>query len=134
MSAMNASPAILLLLTTLLPLRPARANEPAAATAHPDGPATVIHQELLTDLNDPHFRPSLPPPLNRAGIAAHGVFRICLSAAGRVSHVEPVKATDPLVNDRWIKLIRRWQYRPLSINGRPRPSCHIARIYVRPPG
>ena len=83
----------------------------------------MIHQELLTDLNDGRFRPSLPPPLNSAGIAAHGVFRICLSEAGRVSHVEAVKATDPLVNERWMKVIRRWQYRPLSIDGRPDPPA-----------
>ena len=85
MSAMNASAVTLLLLTALLPLRPARANESAAATAHRGAPATVLHQELLTDLNDPRFRPSLPTPLNRAGIAAHGVFRICLSKTGRVT-------------------------------------------------
>jgi periplasmic protein TonB len=84
----------------------------------------------LTDLNDPRFRPSLPPSINRPGMSVWGVFRICVSANGQVEAVNMVKSADPLVDNDWMAKIRTWRYRPYSVDGRPVPFCHPARIVV----
>jgi hypothetical protein len=85
----------------------------------------------LTDLNDSRYRPSLPPSINRPGMTVWGVFRICVSANGHVEGVTLVKSADPLVNNDWMAKIRTWEYRPYSVDGRPVPFCHPARIVVK---
>ena len=85
----------------------------------------------LTDLEDPRYRPTLPAAINRPGMTIWGVFRICVSASGRVSEVTMIKSADPLVDNDWMAKIKTWQYRPYSVDGRPVPFCHPARILVK---
>jgi hypothetical protein len=87
--------------------------------------------QRLSDLNDPRFRPTLPPSLNRGGIVVWGLFRICVTATGRVKDVKVLKSADPQVDHGWSEIIQRWEYRPYSIEGRPVAFCHAARIEVR---
>jgi protein TonB len=87
--------------------------------------------QRLSDLNDPRFRPTLPPSLNRGGIVVWGLFRICVTATGRVKDVKILKSADALVDHSWSEIIHRWEYRPYSIEGRPVAFCHAARIEVR---
>ena len=60
-----------------------------------------------------------------------GVFRICVAANGHVAGVTLIKSADPLVDHDWMAKIRSWQYRPYSVDGRPVPFCHPARIVVK---
>ncbi len=39
--------------------------------------------QRISDINDPQFKPSLPPALNRAGMVVWGLFKICVTAAGQ---------------------------------------------------
>jgi len=93
-------------------------------------PAVGVGQRL-TDINDPRYRPSLPPQLNRAGMIVWGLYRICVAADGRVENVKVLKSADQLVDDSWVALIQSWEYRPYSVQGRPVPFCHAMRIEAR---
>jgi hypothetical protein len=94
-------------------------------------PPTIGSGQRLSDLNDPRYRPSLPPSLNRGGMVVWGLFRICVTTNGRVKDVKILKSADTLVDNSWSEVIARWEYRPYSIEGRPVPFCHAARIEVR---
>jgi protein TonB len=88
----------------------------------------------ISDLSDPRYKPGLPPQLNRAGMMFWGLFKICVSASGHVTDVKIVKGADPLIDPDWVNKIKLWQYRPYTLNGRPVPFCHPARIEVRSQG
>jgi protein TonB len=92
---------------------------------------SVGEAHRLSDLEDPRYRPTLPPPINRPGMIVWGVFKICVGADGHVSNVSIIKSADPLVDQDWVGKIRGWQYRPYSVDGRPVPFCHPARIVVK---
>jgi periplasmic protein TonB len=84
----------------------------------------------LTDLEDPRYRPSLPSAINRPGMSVWGVFRICVAADGHVTEVTVIKSADALVDNDWVAKMKTWRYRPYSVDGRPVPFCHPARIVV----
>ena len=88
-------------------------------------------QLRTTDINDPRFRPTLPPALNRGGMVIAGLFKICVSPQGHVKGVSIMKSADPLVDELWSALIRTWEYRPYSVGGQAVAFCHAARIEVR---
>jgi TonB family protein len=94
-------------------------------------PPSIGTGQRLSDINDPQYSPRLPPALNRSGMIVWGMFRICVTTDGRVSDVRIVKSADALVDDGWMQTIRRWQYRPYSIEGRAVPFCHAMRIEAR---
>jgi periplasmic protein TonB len=107
---------------------------PSTAPVPPPPPVNIAPSvgaaHRLTNLEDPRYRPTLAPTLNRPGISIWGIFRICVSADGRVSGVTMLKSADPLVDQDWMAKIRSWQYRPYSVDGRPVAFCHPARIVV----
>jgi protein TonB len=88
-------------------------------------------QRLSDVINDSRFRPSLPPALNHDGVVVWGLFRICVASDGKVKDVKILKSADRLVDASWTEIIHRWEYRPYSIDGRPIPFCHAARIEVQ---
>jgi hypothetical protein len=92
---------------------------------------TLGTQLRTTDINDPRFRPRLPPALNRNGMVIAGMFRICVAPDGHVKGVSIMKSADPLVDQAWSDVIRTWEYRPYSVGGQTVPFCHAARIEVR---
>ena len=117
-----------LLLATLL--------APSAAWASDDVgvpsmvPPHVVRPERLTNPREPGSWPSLPAALRYAG--AEGVFRVCVSASGTVNQIETRQAPDPRVLESWTEAIRRWRYRPLTVDGHSHSFCHTVRIDVRP--
>jgi protein TonB len=107
----------------------------AAIEAPPPPPKVVVPAPVmlapsvgvgqrLSDVNDPKFRPTLPPFLNRPGNTVRGLFKICVSTDGHVSDVKLLKSADPAVDQDWANVIRRWEYRPFTVNGHPTPFCH----------
>lgn len=87
--------------------------------------------QRLSDINDPQYRPTLPPALNRPGMVVSGLFRICVSREGQVSDVKMLSSRDPDVANGWTSVIRRWQYRPLTIDGKPTRFCHPLMVQVQ---
>jgi hypothetical protein len=116
-------------------------GDPVAAAPAPPPPAapaveinltpSIGTQLRTTDINDPRFRPMLPPALNRNGMVVAGMFRICVAPDGHVKAVSIMKSADPLVDQVWTDVIRTWEYRPYSVGGQAVPFCHAARIEVR---
>ena len=94
-------------------------------------PPSAGSVQRLSDINDPRFRPTLPPPLQRIGVTIWALFRICVSVEGQVTDVRVMKSADPTVDGGWVKTVRSWVYRPYLLNGHPVPFCHAARIEVR---
>jgi protein TonB len=107
------------------PVAPARERAPMML-----GPKVGTSQRL-SDVNDPRFRPSLPPHLNRPGIIVRGLFKICVSTQGQVSDVKMVSSAEPDVASGWTDVIRLWQYRPFTLDGRPTPFCHPLMLEVQ---
>ena len=114
--------------------------EAAAAPAPPkpaaEPPPLNISPRLgagqrLSDLTDPQYRPSLPPALNRPGMVVRGFFKICVSREGQVSDVKMLNSPEPEVANGWTTVIRRWQYRPLTIDGKPTRFCHPLMLEVQ---
>lgn len=93
-------------------------------------PPNVGSGQRISDINDPRYKPGLPPALNRAGMTVWGLFKICVSPQGKVTDVKVLKSADKLVDDDWIAKMKSWEYRPYSINGRPVPFCHPMRVQV----
>jgi protein TonB len=94
-------------------------------------PPSVGKGQLITDYNDPRYRPRLPPALNRAGMVVWGLFKLCVTATGSVSSVQVMKSADKLVDNEWSALLKTYQHRPYSIGGRPVPYCYPMRLEVR---
>jgi hypothetical protein len=119
---------------TLDPELPRPAPPPPPA-AHDPAPVSVLpgvgSAQRITDITDSRFRPSLPGPLNRAGMMVWGIFRICVGVDGSVAQVRALKSTEPMVDAEWFAVIRLWQYRPLAIGGHAVPFCHTMRLEVR---
>jgi hypothetical protein len=87
--------------------------------------------QRLSDVNDPRYRPSLPPALNRPGMVVRGFFKICVSREGQVSDVKMLNSPDPDVANGWTTVIRRWQYKPLTVDGKPTRFCHPLMLEVQ---
>jgi hypothetical protein len=94
------------------------------------GPSLGVSQRI-SDLSDPRFRPTLPPGLNRPGTTVRGLFKICVSVAGQVNDVKILRSADPLVDGAWTTVIRRWQYKPFTLNGHATPFCHPLMLEVQ---
>jgi protein TonB len=110
---------------------------PSSPAARPADPMPVMLApnvgtgQRLSNLDDPRFRPVLPPSLNRGGMVVWGLFRVCVTTGGRVKDVKILRSADALVDSTWSQVIARWEYRPYSMDGRPVAFCHTARIEVR---
>jgi TPR repeat protein len=71
-----------------------------------------------------------PPPVTKTQISrmgadgAIGSFKLCLSAAGEIDHIEMLQSTGFDGYDRTLlDGMDRWKYRPFLVNGQPRPVC-----------
>lgn len=91
--------------------------------------------ERLADLNDPHYKPSLPAGFKATGSAYRGAFKVCISAAGSVSGASVIRSTGaPEVDAHWITIIQTWPHRPYSLDGRPIPYCYPLNLEMKVDG
>jgi hypothetical protein len=82
-------------------------------------------------LNDPRYKPQLPPSLNQPGLVVWGLFKVCVDPGGDVFAVRILKSADPEVNERWKATIRGWKHRPYQVDGKPVSYCYPMRLEVR---
>jgi hypothetical protein len=120
-----------------------KASEPVAMEARaearpasaPDArflPPSIGKGQLLSDMvNDPRYRPHLPPSLNIAGSVYWGLFKICVNTDGAVQSVQLLKSAHPDVDDAWVALIRTLEHRPYSVGDKLVPYCYPMRLEVR---
>jgi hypothetical protein len=86
----------------------------------------------LSDINKPAHKPTLPKEINRAGVVVWGLYKICVAVDGNVQAVSVVRSALPGGMDaHWIARIETWKYASYSVDGKPVPFCHPARIEVR---
>ena len=94
--------------------------------------ASIGKGQLLSDLvNDPRYRPRLPPGLNKAGMAVWGMFKLCVDNEGDVYRVTIIRHAHDEVDDDWTALLRTLKHKPYTIDGQPVPYCYPLRLEVR---
>lgn len=109
------------------PAAPEPALASSASSAAPANvPPSVLDQHRL---GGGRIEPA-PDAATRAEMATAqvtrvvGVFKLCVDAAGGITEVKPLKSTGFAGYDRTIEAeLRRWQYRPVEIEGRPSAIC-----------
>jgi protein TonB len=79
---------------------------------------------LLIDPNDDEYRVKLPRGLDRGGIKFTARLRICVSAQGTVTDVKILQGADPAIDPQFPVVLRRWRYRPFTVDGRAVPFCY----------
>jgi len=122
------------------PSPPPPAPEPAPAPAPPPAAPQNVAPTAL-DANriagDREIRPDpgTQSEISRAGVAKiTGAYKLCLTAAGSVGSVTPLKSTGfASYDDKITTTIRtRWRYRPFMVNGKAVPVCTAVRfIYMQ---
>jgi hypothetical protein len=61
-----------------------------------------------------------------------GAFKLCIDAAGRVSHLSVIDTTDyPAYDRKLISEMRQWRYVPYEIGGQPMPVCTAITVVYR---
>jgi len=86
-------------------------------------PPAVGKQLLLTDPDDERYRVKLPEVMERAGIVAKAIVRICVSAQGTVTDVKVLKGAGPAIDPQIPGVLRTWKYKPYTLDGKPTPFC-----------
>jgi protein TonB len=115
---------------------PVEEPAPPPATTETEAPAAQIRQLLLPAaaraLRVYDVFPTMP--LARRGLASAERARtveVCVSDRGAVSDA----VIDGRSNDTFDRTLRAailtWRYRPLTVNGRPTPFCHLMRVSYR---
>jgi outer membrane biosynthesis protein TonB len=87
--------------------------------------------QLISDIREPPYKPTLPADLNVNGMVVWGLFKVCVTTEGTVSEVKIIKSADKSVDDSWVAKLKSWRYRPYVFNGHPVPFCYPLRLEVR---
>jgi len=85
---------------------------------------------LLIDPNEEQYRVKLPPALERSGVTLYAILRVCVSAQGAVTDVRILKGAGPAIDPQIPSVLRRWRYRPFTLNGQPTPFCYPLRYEI----
>jgi outer membrane biosynthesis protein TonB len=111
---------------------PAIAESAAASVASAEQKKVIGIGRRLSDINAPAHKPTLPKEINRAGTVVLGLYKICVGADGNVQAVSVIRSALPGGLDaHWIARIETWKYASYTVDGKPVPFCHPARIEVR---
>lgn len=92
--------------------------------------ARIARGQLLINPSDPRYRVDLPPALARTGETFTALLLVCVSAQGSVTGVRVLSSAGPALDPQFPRVLRRWRYRPLLMNGRPTPFCYRLRYQV----
>jgi periplasmic protein TonB len=103
---------------------------PLVATGPKMLPPQIGAKQLLIDPNRDPYKVELPPPLARGGMSFFAILRMCVSADGAVSDVKILRGADPAIDPQIPIVLRRWRYRPYTLDGKPTPFCYNLRYEI----
>ena len=109
---------------------PARTPAPPRSVAAPaEPPGQMVPPEIARALRIYDFFPSMAMKLvhGRADVDV----RICVSEQGTVSEASVRQPAAEALGETLRAAILNWRYRPLTVNGRPMPFCHLIRFSYR---
>jgi TonB family protein len=114
------------------PLSPppvARTPSPARVLAPEEPPGQMVPPEIARALRIYDFFPSMAMKLvhGRADVDV----RICVSEQGTVSDASIQQPAPEALGETLRAAILKWRYRPLTVNGRSMPFCHLIRFSYR---
>ncbi len=79
-----------------------------------------------------------PPPAAKAEMLRAGKrqtigsVRLCIGADGKVDSQKVIKSTGyPAYDDKLLRTMRTWRYRPHTVNGEPTPACFAVQLLYR---
>jgi TonB family protein len=110
--------------------QPARTSSPPRSVLAPVEPAgQMVPPEIARALRIYDFFPSMAMKLvhGRADVDV----RICVSEQGTVSEASIQQPAPEALGETLRAAILKWRYRPLTVNGRPMPFCHLIRFSYR---
>lgn len=86
--------------------------------------AAIGTRQLLVNPGvPPYCCPKIPKALERAdSLTAH--LRVCVTAQGAVYDVRVVSGAGPAIDSQIPGFVRRWRYRPMTVDGEPKPFCY----------
>ena len=85
-----------------------------------DGRFVRLKPELAENLLDQRIEPEYPDAARRAHIQGSVTLETLISASGRVQQVTPVSG-NPQLADAAVTAVRRWRYKPFTVDGRQVP-------------
>ncbi|KAA0251218.1 TonB family protein [Acidobacteria bacterium ACD] len=122
------------------PAGPAEIPGPALVPAgegeeYPAGPLEALpagaRPPVLTRRVDPRY----PETARREGIAGEVVLRVVVEASGQVGDVEVLTAAPAGLTEAAAEAVRRWEYEPALVDGRPVAVYKTIRVrFSLPPG
>jgi len=83
----------------------------------PEGPLVIggdVRPPALLERIDPDY----PEAARKARLEGVVILRAVIGTDGRVEDIRLVKSALPLLDDSAIRAVRRWRYRPATLNGR----------------
>jgi len=111
---------------------PVAADGPEASTPARLLPPHIGTAHRLADTQDPRYRPAIRREHYRGGSSHWGLFKICVSTAGKVTAVSLLKSTGVAdIDGDWTRTIRSWPHRPFLLDGAAAPFCYPLRLEVR---
>jgi TonB family protein len=85
-----------------------------------DGRFVRLKPELAENLLDQRIEPEYPDAARRAHIQGSVTLETLITASGRVQQVTPVSG-NPQLADAAVTAVRRWRYKPFTVDGRQVP-------------
>ena len=97
-----------------------------------NGKKVVIKSgRVLSDLTKDPYRVRVPERFNKAGSVHKGVYKVCVTADGKVRSVTTLKSSgNAEVDDSFRQTIQVWQYQPYQIGDKPVPFCYPLNLKV----
>jgi outer membrane biosynthesis protein TonB len=78
---------------------------------------------LAMNPNDPHYKVSVPLPLNKPGASFLTRLKFCVSAEGAVDKVTVITSSEPTLDNAILEKARLYRFHPYLDQGRPIPFC-----------
>jgi periplasmic protein TonB len=93
-------------------------------------PPNVAKGQLAIDPQQDEYRAKLPPALSKAGMTLWAMVKLCVKQDGSVEDVKILKGADPTLDPSIVGALKRWRYRPYTVDGRPVPFCTNVRYEI----
>jgi hypothetical protein len=123
----------------------AAASAPAGSASAPLQLTLEAASKLLvTDVQKPPHKLTLPAELAKPGWGYWGLYKICVDPQGKVAAVKVISGAAarrsitpvPPVNNldqHWMEIVKGWRYRPHQVDGQARPFCYVAKLDLEQP-